>query len=321
MSQFDGNEMLADAAFLKKPDPEKVKIFVHEVMERCRQFTPDWITVPQLPITGDSTRNKMNTALARAAASWRAECRFDGCFVLPLIFTHQSQLKGRTQWSPKLKEARKCFDAVGPSLTWAVNADLSDWKGSDKLRDRFASLVSFHADLRDTFPNTKIIAGPYWGMNLVLWARGLCDYPAISLGHGFSYRISGGYIPREPPRAIVALPPLRRLACYTARLDTWLDDAIEELDRSDEAAKQFSRLRGRFKGSAEYELAWNQAAEFYGQWLAELNETAPSGRSLALFQDLSSAYVLGKRLPRLPDTESPARSAGKIAEQLMLHCL
>jgi hypothetical protein len=321
ISQFKDHDLLADPNFLRKPDPARMAVFVGEVLEKCRKSEPAWITVPQLPLVGDSKRNKVNMVLAKATASWMAESKFGGRLVLPLIFTHQSQLKGKTQWGPKLKVARKWFDAVRPDMIWAVDSDLSDWKGSARFRDRFEALVSFHTDLKKDFPNTTIIAGPYWGINLVLWVRGLCDYPAINLGHGFSYRVSAGYIPKEPPRAVVALAPLRRLACYTAKLDTWLADAIDKLDSTDEAARQFSRLRSRFKNSAGHELAWNQAAEFYGEWLTKLNGIAPAGRSLALYQDLSSAYVLGKRLPVLPDTESPARSAGKIAEQLMLHCL
>ncbi|MDI6451137.1 hypothetical protein [Anaerobaca lacustris] len=334
ISQFKENEILANEAYLKKPATNKVKVFIFDVLDKCHQFEPAWITVPQLPIVGDSTkvdntRNRINTELAKASAQWRMESGFEGSFVLPLVFTHQSQLRGKTQWGPKLRLAKKCLNVVRPDIIWAVNCDLPDWKGSDKLKERFASLVSFHTDLRNAFPNAKIIAGPYWAMNLVLWSRGLCDYPAISLGHGFSYRVSGGYIPPEPPTAMVALGPLRRQARHTEQLRDWINNAVKKLQGSDEAAKQFSRLQNRFNELARYEVARNQVAEFYGDWLKKLSMIPPSGRSLALFQDMTSAYVLGKQLHNeldcrsgaLPKSEAPAREPGKIAELFMPYCL
>ena len=327
--QFKNGDMLADPASLRKPDAEKVRAFVLQILDRCRHFGATWITVPQLPIVGNGTRNKMNTELAKASASWKTATGFSGSFVLPLIFTHQSQLKGRTEWRAKLETARKCFDAAGAAVVWAVDSELCDWKGSDRFRDRFASLVKFHTDLLERFPGVKIVAGPYWGMNLILWARGLCDHPGISLGHGFSYRLSGGYIPTEPPKALVALEPLRRLAARTDDLATWLDSAINGLHHSDEAARQFLRLRNRFSELASYDVARNQVAEFYGEWLRKLDSIPADGRSLLLFQDLTSAYVLGRNLAkevgskagRLPKSEAPAQDPGKVAEQLMLHCL
>ncbi|MBN1359344.1 MAG: hypothetical protein JW993_02075 [Sedimentisphaerales bacterium] len=327
--QFNNSEILADPDSVNKPNAERVRVLVYDILDKCQRFKPAWITVPQLPVIGGSTRNKMNAELAKASASWKAERGFQGKYVLPLIFTHQNQLKGKTQWAAKLKVAQRCFDAAGANIVWAVDSDLADWRGSDKFRDRFAALVRFHTDLRERFSGAKIIAGPYWGMNLVLWARDLCDHPAISLGHGFSYRISGGFIPPEPPKAMVALTPLRRLADHTDELKTWLDSVLNELHHSDEAARQFSRLRHGFAELASYDIARNQVAEFYGSWLRQLNSIPPSGRSLFLFQDLSSAFVLGRKLvkelgtstARLPKSEAPARDPNKVAEQLMLHCL
>jgi hypothetical protein len=328
ISQFKNCDLLADPDFVQKPDAGRIAIFVGEVLEKCRKSDPAWITVPQLPLVGDSKRNNVNRALAKATASWKAESKFEGHLVLPLIFTHQSQLKGKTQWKPKLQVAKRCYDAANADAVWTVDSDLSDWKGAAGLTKRFGSLIAFHTDLRKCFPNARVIAGPYWGMNIVLWARSLCDYPAITLGYGFTYRISGGYRGMEPT-ATVALSPLYRLARHTDELGTWIQNAVAELHKSDEAAKQLARLKGRFKELARYEIARNQVAEFYGAWLRNLNTIPPSGRSLALFQDLTSAYVLGKKfreelsskVGRLPKSEAPAQDPHKVAEQLMLHCL
>lgn len=329
IGQFKGHEVLANPASLKsantRANRDILKPLVFGVMNKCLQFNPEWITLPQLPVTEDSTRHMMNKDLAKVAGSWYRESRFDGKLVLPLIFTHANQLKGKTEWNPKLKAAKRCFEAANADIIWAVDSELSDWKGSGTFEDRFKSLIAFHTDLRASFPKAVIVAGPYWAMNLVLWARGLCDYPAIAVGHNFSYNISGGFIPTDPPKPVLALVPLRRLVRHPDDLAGWLDKAIGALDPSDAAAQELSRLRDRFEELGQYELASNQVAEFYGQWLNELNAIPLGGRSLALFQDLSSAYVLGKELKKkagvLPKSEAPARDPGKVSEQLMLHCL
>ena len=320
VSQLDGVNILGDVSFIRRPDSARVGTFVTSAMEKCRESASTWITIPQMPMIRDSARNKINVMLAEATASWRAEHNFGGKLVLPVVFTHQEQLKGRTQWTPKLKIVQKCYDIVKPDIVWIVDSDLSDWKGSARFTDRFHSLIGFHTDVRDRLPEVKIVAGPYWGMNLVLWARKLCDYPAVTLGYGFKYRISGGYRGMDPI-ATVALPPLRRLARHTGELGSWLDAAMEGLDQSDEAYREFRRIRDSFEQLKDYEVARNQAAKFYGEWIRRLCAIPPDGRSLALFQELASAYVLGKKMEKLPKEESPGRDAGKVAEQLMLHCL
>ena len=320
VSQFDKSNMLGDVSFIRRPDSTRVADFVSAVMEKCRESASAWITIPQLPMIGDSTRNKINVMLNEATASWRSKHNFGGKLVLPMVFTHQEQLRGRTKWTPKLKIVQKCYDIVKPDVVWIVDSDLSDWKGSARFTNRFQSLVDFHTDVRDRFPEVKIVVGPYWGMNLVLWTRKLCDHPAVTLGYGFKYRISGGYRGMEPT-ATIALPPLRRLARHTDELGSWLDMVMEGLDQSDDAYREFRRIRDNFEQLKDYEVARNQVAKFYGEWIRRLCAISPDGRSLALFQELASAYVLGKKMEKLPKEESPGRDAGKVAEQLMLHCL
>ena len=92
------------------------------------------------------------------------------------------------------------------------------------------------------------------------------------------------------------------------------------------------RSKSTKMGSAEPRPRWfgaedqarAQVAEFYKRWLGSLESVSPSGRSFALYQDLSNAYVLGRRfpgLPDLPDDEKTARRPERVAEQLMLQCL
>ena len=76
----------------------------------------------------------------------------------------------------------------------------------------------------------------------------------------------------------------------TPNLGTWLDAAIEKL------------------------------AVFYKYWFDGIANVPKAGRSMALFQDLSAAYALGKSLPPLDDERS-ARRPEAVAEMLMLSCL
>jgi hypothetical protein len=79
-------------------------------------------------------------------------------------------------------------------------------------------------------------------------------------------------------------------------------------------AKDFGTLQ------VKNEARW-QVAQFYKNWFDKFSALPPSGRALALYQDLSSAYVLGKTLPKLPEEEKTARSPARVAKQLMLNCL
>ena len=321
IKQFENSQILSNTSFLKRRDLGKVKQFVTSILDKCSEFKPDWITVPQLPIVDDASRNKINRALAAATSEWKLNNGFSGKFILPLIFTHQEQLKGKTEWRKKLRLARTCFRDSGAFGVWAVDSSLSDQKGSGTFDKRFRSLIEFHKDLQQDFPDGMIIAGPYWGMNLILWARGLCDYPAISLGTAYQYYISGGF--PKPPKTRLAIPPLRRWAVAEGPLKIWLDDVLEQLDPSDTAYKYFLYLRDNFSLLSIQEEARDQVAKFYKKWIDKLEDTPPPGRALALYQDLSSAYVMGKqeKLPELPKSEAPGRAPEKVAQQFMLNCL
>lgn len=177
---FKDSGVLADARILKSPDKKRLKSFVNGVLDKCDRFNPAWITVPQLPLVSDNSRNKINRELASATYEWKVNSSFQGKLILPLIFTHHDQLKGKTQWRSKLNVAEQCYRNAQPEGVWAADSSLSDQDGWRTLRERFSVLVNFYEALGSSFPNKPIIiAGPYWGMNLVLWARGLCDYPAM----------------------------------------------------------------------------------------------------------------------------------------------
>jgi hypothetical protein len=320
--QFDPEQILADPAFLGKPASEKARKIVFAVLDQCQSSGPTWISLPLLPIAHDNSRNRINRELAAAAGEWRAQRKFRGHLVLPLVFTHADQLKGRTQWKKTLDLAKKCYDDSEATIVWAVDSELSDQLCRAAFVTRFGSLIRFHEDLREALPGAaKIIAGPYWGMNLVLWARGLCDHPAVSLGAGYRYGISGAFA-KKAIRFHMALTPLRRWAVASPELQAWIKAALARINANDPVYPAFRSLERIVDTlSTSEEAAKNQVAEAYKEWFDKIQGASPSGRTLAMYQDLSSAYVLGKQLPRLPKSEAPGCGAGKVAEQLMLHCL
>jgi hypothetical protein len=105
------------------------------------------------------------------------------------------------------------------------------------------------------------------------------------------------------------------------QLRNWLDGAIGKLPVPDFARKEFVVLRKKFGMITQGDAASNQVAAYYRQWFDELKSIPPAGRSVGLYQDLSSAYVLGKQLDKLPQAEAPGQDPSKVAQQFMLVCL
>ena len=173
----------------------------------------------------------------------------------------------------------------------------------------------------------KIIAGPYWGMNLMLWAKGYCDYPAISLGNAYRYYLAGGF--KRKGKSRIAIPPLKRWAVVSPDFRQWCDDAIATLDSSDRMLSIFVNVKSELQSLKDNigeiwiddEPKRTQIAAFYKNWLNSIEEIPPLGRPLKIYQDFSSAYVLGKHLQTLPPACSPARRPEKVAEYFMLNSL
>jgi hypothetical protein len=202
-----------------------------------------------------------------------------------------------------------------------VDSTLNDQDGSGSLERRFQGLIKFHQELAEALPSDAIkIAGPYWGMNLILWARGLVHYPAVSLGRAYRY-----YVPGLTPTAgvgRVALSPLRRLAIASPGLNGWFSEALTRIIKGEPAYMKFEELSRSLPRIRLAALgSKTQVARFYKWWFDGLASVPVSGRALALFQDLSKAYVLGRSLPALPDAEGTARRPERVAQQLMLNCL
>ena len=101
-----------------------------------------------------------------------------------------------------------------------------------------------------------------------------------------------------------------------------LKNASEEIDEADSAYATFRYLRDNHSTlAADKRVSRDQIAKFYKGWFDEIEAVPRPGRALALYQMLSSAYVLGKALPSLPSSERTARRPERVAEYFMLNCL
>ena len=315
---FPGHEMVADPEFQTKPKAEVVRVFVESILNACSNLSPKpvWLSVPQLPMVGDASRNRVNVLLAQSAAEWKRTRKYSGKLILPAIFTHQRQVNLRTQ--RKCELIKKCYDHADADGVWVVDSTLNDQAGAGSLDKRLQGLVQFHQDLASSLPSDAIkVTGPYWGMNLVLWARGLIQYPAIGMGSSYQYRIPGPA--PSPGKTRAALGPLRRLAVASPALIEWLGDALKKMAKADPAFSEFEQLSRSLRQRPT--ATRDQVAKFYKRWFDRLQSVPPKGRALALYQDLSKAFVLGRSLQSLPPEEKTARRPDRIAEQLMLSCL
>ena len=153
---------------------------------------------------------------------------------------------------------------------------------------------------------------------MVLWARNLVDYPAIGVGSGYQYFLAGSTA--KQPVTKVMLRSLRRRAGVGDQFKAWLDKAIAKLGTSHPAHAEFSEIKKQYVELSGGDRAKGQVAALYKQWFDIIAAAPKAGRSLALFQDLSAAYALGKSLPDLQSTGT-ARRPEAIVESLMLSCL
>ena len=318
MHQFTNFEKIGSPDFWIKPDSELVGQFVNELLDYCLQYKPTCLTVPQIPLSNDSSRNKINLALAKATAKWKKTKSLSGCLILPLVFTHQKQLNAKTERNPKVKQACRCYNEAQADGIWVVDNSLTDDGGSGKLlKLRLPGIVDFHTELNAELTSRIRIAGPYWGLNIVLWARGLVNYPAIGIGNSYHYFLAGSRGNTPSPR--LAIPPLRRRV-GVAHLGSWLDATINTLGVAHPATPELAQMRRQLDLLRGPDTSRDQVAKFYKLWLDLIGSTPQTGRSMALFQDLSSAYALGRSLDEFKD-EGTARRPEAVVEPYMLNCL
>jgi hypothetical protein len=317
MSGFAHFEKMGRPDFHSKPAATEVFSFVKSVLNKCVAHKPTWITVPQIPILSGTERNKINRTLAAATAKWKTESGFSGRLILPLVMTHVDQVTGKTARNPIIQQAKRCYQDAGANGLWIVNKGLADDIASSKSRERFQGIINLHAEINEEIPSRIRIAGPYWGLNLVLWARGLIEYLAIGIGSGYQHFLSGGHA--RTPSVRLAIPFLRRRV-GTAKLATWLDKAITRLPPPQPALHELVALKGHLSVLTQPDRAREQIAKFYKSWYDAIAAKNKPDRAAELFKDLTLAYALGRRLPDIEDGKT-ARRPEAIAEPLMLNCL
>lgn len=312
---FPHASQIGDPAFHSSPTRPIVQTFVDSVLNACALHRPALITVPLLPFCDGTERNKVNRHLAEAAGKWRASHSGSVSMILPGIFTHQRQITSKVTRGLKIKEIEKCFTLSNADGFWIVDSDLKDDCGSGPIpKTRMPSVIHFHEELNSKVSTTLRIAGPYWGLNLLLWSKGLIDFPAIGLGTGFQYQLAGGHPSTPKPR--LAIPSLRRRVETSPELKTWLHSVLQKIGPSHPAQAELNRLHTNFAGLvANFK---SQIVEFYKSWFDLLDSVPSAGRSTALFQDTAQAYAFGKSLDHLPDK---CRRPEAVAEHLMLNAL
>jgi hypothetical protein len=320
--QFENFNHIADSNFQRKPDKATVSSFVNQVLDKAVNSgaDPHWLSVPQLPYTGDTDRKKINRFLAQATNAWKVRQKYGGKLILPVILTKSGETDRKTGRNPIVGLASECFVESGASGFWVVDSTLDDQDGVKNFEnERFPGIIKLHEELNSKLPgDTVSVGGPYWGLNLVIWARGLIRFSAIGVGRSYKYYMPGGRQQEAKPR--IALPPLRRLAVWSPELKAWLETVLRKLSKSDQAYQDFSALLRNFQLLSTKIHARRQVARFYGEWLKKLESVPPSSRALTLYQDLSAAYVLGTALPPLPEKEK-VKNPARIAKQLMVNCL
>jgi len=307
-----------------KQHRDKVDHFVAALLKNCLGFRPKWITAPQLPLSKGVGRT--NNCLVQATGRWKENSAANVKLVLPVIISDSNVLNTKSSRDKVATETGKRLRKARAEVLWVVDTSLADHHRNAQFPKRYRNLIEFHSLLNEYLPTgTTTVGGPYWGINLVLWARKLCTFPAVSLGTTYTYHYSCGQ-PR-PGNIRLAIPPIRRWVIQKNELKDWLEKAMGRLSPSDPAYRELSELRNNIVAFRDRRGAVTQVAKFYNEWLRRIQGVAPEGRSLALYQDLSSAYVIGRQLPPLPkevlSTSAPMeiREAGKVAEQLMLYCL
>lgn len=319
-SKFPHCQHWGSPSFEARPPAQEISAFVSAVLDECSRFQPTWISVPQLPWVEGSRRNKLNRLLANAAGAWRSSTpSYSGGLILPVVITHRSQIAGKTDRNPRVRHTERCYQESQANGMWVVDASLEDESGSASLRKaRFDPIIGLHEELNASIPSTTRIAGPYWGLNLVLWVRGLVDHPAIGVGSGYQYFLSGGAFHKPTPK--IALSPLRRRVSVGPSLTKWLDKAISIVPSKHPAHAELVHLRRRDAALQQLSRARAQVVESCQQWYDSIAAVPAAGRSMALYQDLSAAYALGRSLPELED-EGATRRPESVAEALMLSCL
>lgn len=312
--------LLSDEKFSKAPKRSNIEGPVIAFLDEAIALAPHAISIPQLAQGDGTATNKINKLLHAIALDWRKEHAAAVRFVLPVIFTNQRQLNKKTDRNQKISFIKSLLKSPGIDAIWATDSSLEDQAGTGNFdKERFPGIIDFFKELKAVSELSVVISGPFWGLGIVLWARGLCTHFGIGLGSTYRYYLSGGMA--NKPKARVSINALRRWVCATPELEQWLKDSLDILPQKSPEASELQELLKHLSALLSSDTAKRQVARSYREWIDKIVGIPPAGRSVALFQDLTAAFVTGRSLPDLPDEKGPARRPERVAEQLMINCL
>lgn len=311
---------VANESFLKSPAKADLEKQIYGFLDEANALNPYFLSVPQLAQQDGIETNKINRLLAAIASDWKNNRKPSCRFILPVVFTNQRQLNKKTDRNAKISFIKSILAREGIDAVWATDATLEDQSGTGNFdKERFPGIVDFFKELNAACKIQTVITGPFWGLGLMLWARGVVTHFGIGLGSTYRYYIPGGMA--HGAKARVAIGSLRRWVSSNPELPAWLSTAQGMLAAGSPEQKEMRDLEKHFPSLFTAELGKRQIARTYRQWLEKIISVPPAGRGVALFQDLSAAFVTGKALPPLPDEQGPARRPERVAEQLMVNCL
>lgn len=327
---FEGFELLTTEKNAKSASQDKIDDLVAAVLDEAAEYEPTMISVPQVAYTTGAIRHAINRKLAIAAGRWKQNYWPRGTFVLPVVFTHVDAYRTKSIADKRINAILRALDASHATGVWVSHARLDELGGVGNLKGgRLSPLIAFHENLNDQLPAKAFTcAGPYWALNLILWARGLIDFPIIGSGSQFQYSTPKPVQLLGRPKPRIALPLLRRWYPVNSELRGWIKSAKSSFAQGTDAWDELKRLEstfGTFLGSRGAVPARRQTLEFYIDWIDQIESTQKAGRALFLFQDFSNAVVNGSlirtKLPKQSGLSADARNPGFIAEQYMLQCL
>lgn len=318
LKRFDVNQCLFDIQFIKNPDKNILQKITYKLLDECQFYNPKWISIPQLPIVDGAERNKINKLFASQSHDWKVKRKSDAQLIVPILFTSSRQYKGKAKWKAKLATVVTAYNEARANGVWVVDTSLDDQSGSEPNQKRFHEFDEFHAELRGLFESSTIIAGPYWGLNIVLWAKGRCNCPAVAMRPSPKYYIPGLRITQQASNRI-AIASLRRLAVTSREVHGWLQKSLQVIPKENKYYKQIDDLVKNYSLLMEPKAARKQVLQFYSDWLNELESVDAEGRSIALYQDFSAAFVAEKKIfPKMPPEMKKTQSTSK---QYMLLCI
>ena len=99
IGRFPSYDRIGDPVFQAKPVKDNVQSFVDAVLDECCRTVAQvqWLSIPQLPVVNDTSRNRINRLLAESTSVWKANRRSRVKLILPIVLTHQNQINLKTQ--------------------------------------------------------------------------------------------------------------------------------------------------------------------------------------------------------------------------------